>query len=73
MSERITQKQLDLRAEIVSSRLRGLRVEVQQRNGSSALDLYDDDGCIRMLAVGTKREIGDYLNAMSETLAIVGR
>jgi hypothetical protein len=72
-AERITRDQLELRAVLVSNRLRGLSVEVQQRNGKTALDLCDNGGTIRMLAIGTKREIGEYLNAMSETLEIVGR
>jgi len=70
---RITQLQLDTKAAHVSGMLRGLRVEVQRRNGSTALDLYEGTSCVQLLTVGTARQVADFLDAMAETLYIVGR
>lgn len=72
--QRITARELHDRAERVSAQLVGfLYVAVSERNGHTALDLCDEVGTIKMLTAGTKREVGAYLTAMSETLAIVGR
>jgi hypothetical protein len=61
-------------ANVISGRLRGdLRVEVQRRNGATALDLYDSRGCIKLLAIGPARTVETYLRAMDETLDIIGR
>lgn len=74
MQDRITKTNVENRADAVNRGLRhGLRVEVQGRNGYTALDLYDNDGMVRTLTVGTKREAYDYMGAMIETLTIVGR
>jgi hypothetical protein len=74
MNERITAARVTLRAQAVSGLLRsGLYVTAQRRNGGTAIDLCDRDGCIRMLHAGTARSAYDYLGAMLETLDIIGR
>jgi len=71
---RVSRITLDRLAEGISNRLRGdLRVEVQRRNGATALDLYDSVGCVKLLAIGQARTIETYLRAMDETLDIIGR
>lgn len=72
--DRITKKQLHERCTNVNRRLRaagsGRAVNVQDRSGYTALDEYDVSKhvafsiCVRTITVGTKREIGEYLNAM---------
>lgn len=71
--ERITKGNLLNRRDAVNRGLRGLYVQVQGRNGYTALDLFDNSGMVRTLTVGTKREVYDYMGAMIETLIIVGR
>jgi hypothetical protein len=72
--ERISHSNVTLRAQAVSGLLRsGLYVRPERRNGATALDLCDADGTIRMLTIGTSREVYSYLGAMLETLDIIGR
>jgi hypothetical protein len=74
MSDRITTKNVDARAEAVNRNLRDeLHIVPNGRNGYTALDLCDAHGVVRMLTAGTKREVYDYMSAMIETLTIVGR
>jgi len=71
---RITRIELDNLAAYVSERLLGsLNVQVQRRNGATALDLYDNAGCIRLLAIGSARTVETYLRGMEATLDIIGR
>ena len=71
---RISRNDLDQMAAVISGRLCGsLSVQVQKRNGATALDLYDDRGCIRLLAIGPARTIYTYLRAMDDTLDMVNR
>jgi hypothetical protein len=71
---RISMLDLDSLATSINGRLRGdLHVRVQRRNGATALDLYDRDGCVKLLAIGPARAIDAYLRAMDETLYIIGR
>lgn len=67
------QGQIDVRADRISARLRGLRVVASRRNGHTALDLYDRDGLVETLVIGTKREVFAYLGAMAATLDITNR
>lgn len=71
--ERITNADLVRIAETVSDGLRGIRVEVQRRNGYVALDRYDDHSMVDTLHVGTAREVYTYLQGMRRTLLIIGR
>ncbi len=74
MSERITRADLDRIAGSVSeSFTSGLHLVVQGRNGNTCLDLYDADGCVDNLRIGTAREVYTYLQGMRRTLMIVGR
>jgi hypothetical protein len=74
MAERITQARLSLRQNAVNSALRdGIHVIASGRNGYTALDLYHGDSLVRLLTIGTKREVYTYLGAMLETLSIIGR
>lgn len=70
---RVSETHLIHRMEVVNSALRGVRVVASGRNGYTALDLYDADGCIRTLCTGTKRGVYDYLDAMIATLEITNR
>ena len=72
--ERINHARVTARADFVSTLFTsGLHVRAERRNGYTGLDLYDADGCIRNLTVGTSREVYDYLGAMLAALEIVGR
>jgi hypothetical protein len=71
---RVSMLDLESLADRISNRLRGdLSVQVQRRNGATALDLYDAHGCVKLLAIGPARAIDAYLRAMDETLDIIGR
>lgn len=72
--QRVTSKNVDARVETANRMLRRpVRVSAGGEYGRTALDLCDDDGVVRRLTTGTKREVYDYLGAMIETLTIVGR
>lgn len=66
MSDRITQRDVDLRVGNVNRRLAGtgLSVCAQGRNGYVALDEYRGGHVQRTITAGTKREIADFLHAM---------
>jgi hypothetical protein len=66
MSERITQRDIDMRVGNVNRRLAptGLSVNAQGRNGYTGLDEYRDGHVQRTLTAGTKREVADFLHAM---------
>lgn len=66
-SERITIERVRERVENVNRRLARTtdrRVDVEQRNGYVALDECRGDVPVRVLTIGTKREIAAYLHAM---------
>ncbi len=74
MTDRIKRADVDRIAESISDSLQGsLRLEVQGRNGYTAVDLADDNGCIELLAIGSKPEVYRYLQGMRRALWIVGR
>jgi hypothetical protein len=66
MTDRITNKTLDNRVENLNRRLclTDRHVEWNARSGNIGLDEYRGRDCIRTLAVGTKREVADFLHAM---------
>jgi hypothetical protein len=70
---RTTKINLDHRAEVVSRMLNGLRIDVEGRNGYTALELCDAFGVVKTLKIGTKTECYDHLAAMIQALEIVNR
>jgi hypothetical protein len=77
MSERITKADLYARVRNVNRRLNpdvspmqhSRYVNVEERNGSTALDEWkrtEAEGhvCVRTITVGTKREVAEFLHAM---------
>jgi hypothetical protein len=77
MTDRITKKQLDERVKNLNRRLNptltdstipfheeARYVQIQGRNGYTALDEYQGLACVRTITVGTKREVADFLHAM---------
>lgn len=72
--ERITRADVDRIASTVSDSLTsGLFLQVQGRNGYYGLDLYDRDGMVDVLHIGSKREIYTYLQGMRRALLITNR
>lgn len=71
--ERITRKDVDRIAATVSESLNGLSVVAQGRNGNTCLDLFDTDGCVDTLKIGTTREVYTYLQGMRRALLITNR
>jgi hypothetical protein len=72
---RVTRKQVDQHAAVVSSMLRdGLRVVPEGRYGYIGLDLYDGHGMVRTIATGLSTSQAKLvLTGMYEALTIVGR
>jgi hypothetical protein len=71
--ERVSNAAVYALADIVSSRMPGLRVDAQRRSGYMALDLCDDEGSVVRgpLITGTAGEVHLYLRGMEEALDIL--
>jgi hypothetical protein len=68
---RITQKDVDEMVGAVNRSLpKGTSVRAQGRNGYTGLDLFQGGMCMRTITVGTKREIFNFLAAMSTGISL---
>ena len=72
--DRVTRADVDRISETISESLTsGLYLRVQGRNGYFGLDLFDRDGMVETLHLGTKREVYTYLQGMRRALLITNR